>query len=157
MEVKVPLFGEFLSFSTHVTRSKCTLGWNEPSVDVAMEGRYDVGLGLKVHTLMMPIVSNLDCNTYKDIVLGSHVRSLEVWVERRSAVVVVNRVTGEPSWRNAIKLDLLAEVVCKSRQPSQEIHIDSKAPAMVRHISCRPPLVESCSMLDDRVHRVCDP
>ena len=83
MEVTVLLFRESPDFRTLLSRIKSTFGWDEPGVVVGLQGRYDAGVGCKVHACLVPILSDDDWDTYKDLVLASQVRSLEVAVERR--------------------------------------------------------------------------
>ena len=78
MEVIVLVFRESPGFQTLLTRIKSTFGWDEPGVIA--------GLGSKVHALLMPISSDDDWDTYKEVVLASQVRSLEVVVERTIVV-----------------------------------------------------------------------
>lgn len=51
-----------------------------------MQGRYDAGLGSKMHTFLVPILFAEDWDMYKEIVLASQVRVLEVAVERTIVV-----------------------------------------------------------------------
>ena len=63
-----------LVFQTLLMRIKLTFGCDELGVIVGMQARYDAGL--------MPISSNDDWYMYKEVVLASQIRSLEVVVER---------------------------------------------------------------------------
>ena len=71
MEATVLLFRESPDYQTLVTRIKSTFGWDELGVVVGMQGRYDAGLGYKVHALLVPILCADDWDMYKDIVLAS--------------------------------------------------------------------------------------
>lgn len=75
------VFQESPYFQTLLTRIKSTFGWNEAGVVVGMEGRSDVGLGSKVHALLMSISCDDDWDMYKEVVFASQVRSLEVVME----------------------------------------------------------------------------
>ena len=71
MEVTVLLFRESPDFRTLLSRIKSTFRWDEPGVVVRLQGRYDAGVGCKVHACLVPILSDDDWDMYKDIVLAS--------------------------------------------------------------------------------------
>nr|ADB85288.1 putative retrotransposon protein [Phyllostachys edulis] len=86
MEATVLLFRESPDLTTLVNRIKWKFGWDDPGVVVGMQGRHDAELGSKMHVFLVPIVSADDWDMYKEIVLASQVRVLEVAVERTIVV-----------------------------------------------------------------------
>lgn len=55
---------------------KGKLGWTEDVVGVRLKGTYDVGVRPR-SLIMLPISLELEWDTYKEVVVGSQLKSLE--------------------------------------------------------------------------------
>ena len=71
-------FLEAPTFSELVGRIESQLRFLRNSIE--LQGRYDAGFGGKRCPVTMPIESCSDCDTYREIVKGSDIRSLELCV-----------------------------------------------------------------------------
>lgn len=77
MTVRQLVFFAKPTFEELMSRIKHELDWNDESV--GMQGRYDVGGGVMSHKFMLDLNGEIEWQTYIDIVLGSHFKSLEVF------------------------------------------------------------------------------
>ncbi|KAE8788982.1 hypothetical protein D1007_36842 [Hordeum vulgare] len=82
---EVLTFLESPTYEEVVAETRIRLKWVDPSDQVELLGRYDVGSAHKCRMKTMPIKSNLHWVAYKEVVASSIVKSLEVF-----ASMVVN-------------------------------------------------------------------
>ncbi|BAH94348.1 Os08g0471100 [Oryza sativa Japonica Group] len=81
MTVRQLVFFAKPTFEELMSRIKHELDWNDESV--GMQGRYDVGGGVMSHKFMLDLNGEIEWQTYIDIVLGSHFKSLEVFAWKK--------------------------------------------------------------------------
>ena len=81
-EEEVLTFGASPSYEEVVQQIRMVLNWMDPSDQVELIGRYDVGSGQKSLMKKMPIKSDLQWGAYKEIVASSEVKSLEIFATK---------------------------------------------------------------------------
>nr|AAG46156.1 putative Mutator protein [Oryza sativa Japonica Group] len=81
MTVRQLVFSVKPTFEELMSRIKHELDWSDESV--GMQGRYDVGGGVMSHKFMLDLNGEIEWQTYIDIVLGSHFKSLEVFAWKK--------------------------------------------------------------------------
>src|SRR5574341_1740499 len=81
MTVRQLVFFAKPTFEELMSRIKHELDWNDESV--GMQGRYDVGGGVMSHKFMLDLNGEIEWQTYIDIVLWSHFKSLEVFAWKK--------------------------------------------------------------------------
>ena len=81
-EEEVLTFGASPSYEEVVEQIRIVLNWMDPSDQVELLGRYDVGSGQKSLMKKMPIKSDLQWGAYKEIVASSEVKSLEIFATK---------------------------------------------------------------------------
>ena len=149
MEVIVLVFRESPAFRTLVTRIRSTLGWDERGLIVGMDGRYDAGLGSKTHVLLMPILCNDDWDTYKEIVLASEVRLLEVVVERT--------IVDDDMGKNIDVVNGTMEEVESTVELSQDPPMEEQLASVLTTMRPPPPVVDLSYMSVSISHHLSDP
>ncbi|KAE8777317.1 hypothetical protein D1007_49924 [Hordeum vulgare] len=76
------------SYEEVVMEVRNVLNWIDLNDEVKLIGRYDVGGGVKSRLNIMPITSELHWKVYKDIVLESQDKSLEIFVTKTELPLV---------------------------------------------------------------------
>ena len=79
---EVLIFLESPSYEEIVEETRIRLKWVDPSDQVELVGRYDVGSAHKCRMKTMPIKSNLHWVAYKEVVASSVVKSLELFASK---------------------------------------------------------------------------
>ena len=112
------------------------LHWINPSDEVKLIGRYDVGLGVKSQLKSMPITSQLHWNVYKDKVDPSQDKSLEIFAIKVDPPpplqIDLNHNASSPIHDDSAKVYIPN---CSSQPPSSqpnEDHINASA-IVLRH------------------------
>ncbi|KAE8767137.1 hypothetical protein D1007_61543 [Hordeum vulgare] len=65
-----------------VVKVRSVINWIDPNVDVKLIGRYDVVVGVKSRLKNMPITLELNLKVYKDKVVESQDKSLELFATK---------------------------------------------------------------------------
>ena len=87
------------SYNDIIVKVSSVLNWINPSDEVKLIGRYDVGVGVKSRLKSMSITSELHWDVYKDKVKGSQDKSIELFatkVEVPRLLLDMNRNVSSP-------------------------------------------------------------